>query len=549
MIQVAFYGRVSTEDQQDPDASRGWQLSRARQLVEPAGATIVQEFFDIGTSRSLPWKRRPEAGRLLSTLSDPDRGFGGVVIGEPQRAFYGNQFGLTFPVFTHYGVQLWVPEVGGPIDPGSEAHDLVMTLYGGMSKGERNRIQVRTRAAMMDLAARTDRFLGGRPPYGYQLVDAGPHPNPGRAATGQRAHKLEPDPVSAPVVERIFSLYAAGTGLRSIAQALTEEGVPSPSAHDPARNTHRDPRGWDYSAVRAILANETYTGRRVWAKQGKVERLIDPNDVAAGNQTRLRWRPEADWVRPAERTHPALVSDDMFAVVRGRLSSQERSSARKPRTTSHPYLLQGLLYCVCCGRRMEGAWRANRRSGSEGRTLYRCNLAASRAVSPELSGHPRSLYVREDAIVGLLDEWIASLVTPEALTASRHEVSMPSPTSTIQADLAGVDRKIAALISALECGAALAQITEQLARRTKEREGLEARLRQLGSTKQVTREQMSHAIDELGGLATILASAAPDVRAKIYASLEIRLDYDHVSKQVKAHADQACVFNRVRRGT
>ncbi len=101
MIQVAFYGRVSTEDQQDPDASRGWQLSRARQLVEPAGATIVQEFFDIGTSRSLPWKRRPEAGRLLSTLSDPDRGFGGVVIGEPQRAFYGNQFGLTFPVFTH----------------------------------------------------------------------------------------------------------------------------------------------------------------------------------------------------------------------------------------------------------------------------------------------------------------------------------------------------------------------------------------------------------------------------------------------------------------
>ncbi len=157
--------------------------------------------------------------------------------------------------------------------------------------------------------------------------------------------------------------------------------------------------------------------------------------------------------------------------------------------------------------------------------------------------------MREDAIVGLLDEWIASLVTPEALTASRHEVSMPSPTSTIQADLAGVDRKIAALISALECGAALAQITEQLARRTKEREGLEARLRQLGSTKQVTREQMSHAIDELGGLATILASAAPDVRAKIYASLEIRLDYDHVSKQVKAHADQACVFNRVRRGT
>jgi site-specific DNA recombinase len=252
---VAFYGRVSTEDQQDPEASRGWQLSRARQLVEPLGHQIVNEFFDVGTSRSLPWKRRPEAGRLLATLSDPERGFDGVVISEPQRAFYGNQFGLTFPVFTHYGVQLWVPEVGGPIDPGSEAHDLVMTLFGGMSKGERSRIQLRTRTAMRDLAARTDRFLGGRPPYGYRLVDAGPHPNPGRAAAGQRAHRLVPDDVTAPVVRRIFDMFLQGVGVRAIAQRLTDEEIASPSAYDPRRNSHRDPQGWAFSAVRAILLN------------------------------------------------------------------------------------------------------------------------------------------------------------------------------------------------------------------------------------------------------------------------------------------------------
>ena len=127
MIRFAFYGRVSTEDQQDPESSKQWQLHRSRQLIEPAGGVFVAEFFDIGQSRSLPWKRRPEAARLLVALARPDRGFDAVVIGEPQRAFYGNQFGLTFPVFTHYGVELWVPEVGGKIDPGSEAHDLVMS--------------------------------------------------------------------------------------------------------------------------------------------------------------------------------------------------------------------------------------------------------------------------------------------------------------------------------------------------------------------------------------------------------------------------------------
>jgi DNA invertase Pin-like site-specific DNA recombinase len=162
MIRFAFYGRVSTEDQQDPKSSKQWQLHRSRQLVEPAGGVIVTEFFDIGQSRSLPWKRRPEAAHLLTELARPDRGFDAVVIGEPQRAFYGNQFGMTFPVFTHYGVGLWVPEVGGAIDPGSEAHDLVMTLFGGMSKGERTRIKTRVRSAMSAQAAIEGRFLGGR---------------------------------------------------------------------------------------------------------------------------------------------------------------------------------------------------------------------------------------------------------------------------------------------------------------------------------------------------------------------------------------------------
>src|SRR5438067_11560841 len=178
MIRFAFYGRVSTEDQQDPESSKQWQLHRSRQLIEPAGGVFVAEFFDIGQSRSLPWKRRPEAARLLVTLANPDRGFEAVVIGEPQRAFYGNQFGLTFPVFTHYGVAPWVPEVGGPIDPGSEAHDLVMTLFGGMSKSDRTRINARVRSAMTAQAAPQRRFLGGRPPYGFRLGDAGPPPTP-----------------------------------------------------------------------------------------------------------------------------------------------------------------------------------------------------------------------------------------------------------------------------------------------------------------------------------------------------------------------------------
>ncbi|CDM77190.1 Recombinase [Mycobacterium marinum] len=314
-LRFAFYGRVSTEDAQDPEASRSWQKRRALDLITPHGGVLVSDYFDVGQSRSLPWKRRPEASRLLADVTARDRGFDAVVIGEPARAFYGPQFALTFPVLTHYGVGLWVPEVGGAVDPGSEAHDLVMTLFGGMSRGERARIQMRVRTAMSALAQDTTRYLGGRPPYGYRLVDAGPHPNPAKASLGQRLHRLEPDPATSSVVERMYQMYADGAGLRYIAQQLTDEGVPSPSQYDPARNRHRDPRGWSHSAIRAILDNPVYRGIRVWGKQEKYEVLVNPEDVAAGYETRMRWRDEADWIAPDRRTHEALVSDELAQAV------------------------------------------------------------------------------------------------------------------------------------------------------------------------------------------------------------------------------------------
>src|SRR5712691_5675897 len=225
----AFGGRVSTEDNQDPEASRNWQISRSRALIEPAGGIIVAEYFDIGQSRSLPWARRPRAAQLLADLADPGRGFDAVV--------------------------------SGPIDPDSEAHDLIMSVFGGMSKGERTRIKLRVRAAMAAQAAIEGRFLGGRPPYGYRIADAGPHPNPAKAADGKRLHKLEPDPQTAWVIRRIFAEYLAGRGLFAIAEALTRDAIPSPSQHDAARHTHRTGEGWAKSAVRAILRNPRYTGR------------------------------------------------------------------------------------------------------------------------------------------------------------------------------------------------------------------------------------------------------------------------------------------------
>jgi site-specific DNA recombinase len=260
----AFYGRTTSPGWR---SARNWQWYRSKLLVEPHGGVIVTDFFDVGQSRSLPWQRRPEASALLKALRDPNRGFEAVVIGEPHRAFYGNQFGLTFPLFTHYGVALWIPEVGGPLDPDNEAHDLVMSVFGGMSKGERNRIKVRVRTAMAAQTKLEGRFLGGRPPYGYRLIDLGPHPNPGKAADGKRLHGLVLDDTTAPIVVRIFTEFLAGNGLFVIAEGLTRDGIACPSAYDRARNPHRCGIAWSKGAIRVILTNPRYTGRQVWNKR------------------------------------------------------------------------------------------------------------------------------------------------------------------------------------------------------------------------------------------------------------------------------------------
>jgi hypothetical protein len=73
------------------------------------------------------------------------------------------------------------------------------------------------------------RYLG-RPPYGYRLGDAGPHPNKAHAAWGHRARRLEPDPETAPVVMWMSAQQLADHSVARIVRALNEAGVPCPSA-------------------------------------------------------------------------------------------------------------------------------------------------------------------------------------------------------------------------------------------------------------------------------------------------------------------------------
>ncbi|MEV6059878.1 recombinase family protein [Nocardia asteroides] len=504
-----FVGRVSTEDQQDPETSRNWQLARAGALIEGRGK-IVAEFFDIGQSRSIPWKRRPQASRLLELLRDPNRGFDAIVIGEPQRAFYGNQFGLTFPVFVHFGVELWVPEVGGPIDPDSEAHDLIMSVFGGMSKGERNRIKIRVRAAMAAQARIEGRYLGGRPPYGYRLSDAGPHPHPGKAAEGKRLHRLEPDPVAAPVVQRIFSSYLSGVGVFAIAQQLTSDDIASPSAHDPSRNRHRSGIAWSKSAIRAILTNPRYTGHEVWNKQRKQETLIDVEDVALGHETRLAWNAKDQWVFSDQPAHEPLVDRATFEQVQFLLSSRGQTSPRVTSRRKHSYAFKGLIVHETCGRRMQGNWNHDK-------PHYRCRYPSEYAIANKID-HSPTVYLREDQIIDPLDRWLTQAFAPgrieHSLTILAEAQPAPGPEVEVTRRLlTEQNRRLATYRQALEAGTDPQLVASWTKQVLSEKQAIESRLaaleKQVVGHSPMSREEIRSLVDSLGDCST---SSAEQIR-------------------------------------
>ena len=291
----------------------------------------------------MPWARRPQAAALVAQLADPGRGWDAIVIGEYERAFYGNQYASMAPLFEHYGVTLWMPEVGGRVDWHAEDHEQTMVALGLSSKREITRTRVRVRTAMAAQTLEQGRYLGGRPPYGYRLADAGPHPNKAHAAWGRRAHRLEPDPATAPVVSWMFGQRLAGHSAARITRALNDAGVPCPSAADPARNPHRAGSGWTLRTAAAILANPRYTGRQVWNRQPSEAVLVDPANTGLGHRQVQRWNLPEGWVISKHPAHAALVSEADF------IAAQDASCAARPGRTRGPQVPAGRVHHAAGG--------------------------------------------------------------------------------------------------------------------------------------------------------------------------------------------------------
>ncbi|MFG1923292.1 recombinase family protein [Cryptosporangium sp. NPDC048952] len=294
-------------------------------------------------------------------------------------------------------------------------------------------------------------------------------------------------------------------GFFAIAQGLTRDGIPCPSAHDRKRNSHRTGVAWSKSAVRAILLNPRYTGREVWNKQRKDEVLIDVEDVALGHETKMRWNDKDTWIWSAKPTHPAIVTPQVQALA---AAGSRRPNVRKTRTMQRHYLFSGRVRCGLCGRLMQGNF-------NNGRNHYRCRYPADYAAANHVE-HPKAVYLREDVLAGPVDEWLTQAFAPAKLTKTLTAMS-EAEDSTDDTALAAAKEAIQSCgqrlqryRAALEAGTDPSLIQQWTAEVQAERVQAEAKIRELTGRQRMTTEEIKALVNALRRYSASLDRRRPD---------------------------------------
>ena len=303
---AAVYARVSS-DRQDVDLSVAAQLRALRDYADRNGFIIVREFIDEAESGRVA--DRPQFRKMIDEGSSTHASFNVILVWKFSRFTRKREHAVAFKsMLRKKGIRVVsITEHADDTPTGKLMEAIIESVDEFYSE---NLAQEVVRG--MREAASRGFWVSSRPPYGYRkvMVQDGPKKRP----------TLEPDPDTAPVVERIFTMSEAGKGLTEITSTLNKEGIANPTG-----------RLWSRPGVHLILRNETYTGALVWG----------------GNA-----RDKAEPVR-VEGAFPAIVSKARFR----RVNRQMRSRAPKlihPRRVASSYLLSGIVRCGACGVALSG---------------------------------------------------------------------------------------------------------------------------------------------------------------------------------------------------
>ena len=544
VLRVAWAGRTSTYDQQDPTLSLPRQLRASRDVL-PENAVIVAHFYDVESGRKdladrgqghahelfkIPIPRDGGIADLLEEARRRDRRFDVVICESIDR--------IARRTYIATEIEHQLEQAGVRLLAADEP--IMLPAAGRRAK---NATQVLTRRVKQGVAewyvlellekswggfeVHTEAgFNVGKACYGYRARRV-PHPVPAKRAKGVKKTLLDAHPAEAAVVRKVFTWRVTEhLGYKTIADRLNLDLTenPPPTPVEPDRAVGR----WTYSNVREILTNPKYTGHMVWnrhARKGSGHNRLNPPD---------------QWVWSPEPVHESLV--DLETFVQAQMVAGRRERTRTAAGIGqHPlanrvYPLRGYIYHLQCGRRMQGKAR-------RGNIYYAC--IPKPGYRPPGHTGPASYWLREDILLdglsGFLSEQVFGSARQRLLgdslqamdTARQRE--QQSQRAALYRAIADNKTRSRNLVRSLEASDdpdqdLIRDINERRAELRAERARLEHELAELD-------EELAHApnpalLDQLPVSPVDLSELPDDISRRLFEALRLEISFDHDHEQV-----------------
>ena len=302
---TALYMRLSRDDEKAGESmSIENQRIMLKKYAEENGGTVVDEYIDDGWSGTD--FERPAVKRLLD---DAKEGKIDTIVVKDLSRFGRNyiQVGQYIDyIFPAYGIRfIALSDNVDTADRTSAGMDMmpIMNVFNEWHAANTSK-KIR---AVLEANWKQGKYTNWAYPYGY------------KAGTDEKRTAVI-DEEAATIVRRIYDMRLAGSSYRAIARALTDEGIPNPTAYytrlDGRKSVRRNLGYWTTRTVSEILSNPTYTGRMT---QHLTTRFSYKNH-------KVLHVPESEHV-VKENAHEAIVGRDTWDKVQAMRTSVSRGRA------------------------------------------------------------------------------------------------------------------------------------------------------------------------------------------------------------------------------
>ncbi|HEY3195161.1 MAG TPA: recombinase family protein [Candidatus Dormibacteraeota bacterium] len=337
-------------------AEQAAQLGWSRERI-----AIIDE--DQGQSGALP-QSRGGFGDMVAAVA---RGEVGIVMSFELSRLSRNDLDWHHLVYLCRWTNTLIADEQGLYDPSSSADRMVLGIRGQVSELERDSIVHRMVEARWNKARRGEAFT--IPPAGYELDELG-------------RLQLSSDEAVQTAMRCVFEKFDELGAARQVFLWWRSEGLTFPVRRAVPRTHPVVWRSVSYRLIYQTLRHPIYAGAFVFGRS-ESRRELDPETQKVVLRRGLR-RAREEWPVLIQDHHPGYISFEKYLDNQERLRgnammrSQPTDESHQGAAREGRALLQGLMRCGHCGRRMYVNYGGN----NAGRTLqYRCSR--QRVLGPE----------------------------------------------------------------------------------------------------------------------------------------------------------------------